>query len=892
MINTIPLNIYKSLHRLIFLALLFAGLKGFGQCATVHAAFTVSPTSLCTTSKLNNITITNTSTGTAAGSATYQWYLLDPTMPPMKPLNGAPGIVPIQDDGEGYFILVAHDPVTNCYDTAKVRLVISEPPVANFTFTNNNECPGTVLTFTNTSAKVYPFTTYLWDFGDGTTSTLKNPTHSYAATGTYPVTVKTTNDAGCEDISAVKTVTVTSGPIASFTFNNNQCANNPVTFTNTSTNTNGTTTYAWTFGDGGTSTAANPTHTYTTANTYNVELTVTNGVCSHSSLNVITILDPPTSSFTFTNNNQCAGTVIDFTNTSTNTTGSTTYAWDFGDGSTSALGNPSHTYATAGTYTVTLTVANTVNCKTVSLPTVITVTSSPTASFTFTNNNQCAGTLISFTNTSGGATGSSTYDWNFGDGGTSTLSNPTHTYATGGSYNVTLTVKNGLSCTNASPAIPVTVKATPVSKFTFSSSSCTSMDVSFTNTATTSGAAGTYLWTFGDGNTSTAENPTHSYTANGTYNVTLKITDATTGCSNTSAISKITVGSLPPVLNFTMSPLTGCSPRTVTFTNSSTGAVPASNFDWDFGNGITLTGVKDPPTQLYHAGSWTVRLISGNACGVDTIYKTIVVDTMPKAMVIAKPLKGCLPINFTAINNSTGGNLKYEWYVNGVLTDTSRIISNKIFNTASNTVQLKVNNSCGSDDTTLTITSSSKVETEISPLKSTICSASNFMFTYTQISSGDSLNYFWDFGNGNTSTLANPPAQTFINPGTYDPILIVTGKCGADTSIAHLQVYPIPPAPTILDTTICNGATITLNATAPGEKYEWFDKPNGTLLKVGNGFKTPPLTTNTTYYVQSTILDCSSPLKAVTVKIKQNPLPPTVTNDTICAGETGILTAT
>jgi gliding motility-associated-like protein len=893
MINTIPLNIYKSLHRLIFLALLFAGSKGFAQCATVQSSFTISPTEVCTFSKSNNFVVTNTSSGSAANTASYKWYIYDPTIPSTSLLTTwgkNPGTQPLINDGEGEIILVAYDAGTACYDTSKVRLVISEPPTANFTFNNNNQCTGTLITFTNTSAKVYPYTTYLWDFGDGTTSILKNPTHIFAGAANYTVKVTTTNHPGCE-ASMTKTVTVTAGPEASFTFNNNQCANNPVTFTNTSTNTNGTTTYAWDFGDGGTSTAANPTHTYLTANTYNVELTVTNGVCSNTSLSVITIVNPPTSSFTFTNNNQCAGTVIDFTNTSTNTSGATTYAWDFNDGSTSTLDNPSHTYATAGTYTVTLTVANTANCKTVSLPTVITVTSSPVATFTFTNNNQCAGTLISFTNTSGGTTGSSTYDWNFGDGGTSTLSNPTHTYAAGGSYSVTLTVKNGTSCTNVSPVTTITVKTTPVATFTFNSSSCTSTSVSFTNTSATSGAAGTYLWTFGDGNTSTLENPTNLYGLNGTYNVTLKVTDAATGCSNTSAVSKITVGNLPPVLNFTMGSLTGCSPRTITFTNSSTGAVPASNFDWNFGNGNVLTGVKDPPPQLYHAGAWTIRLISANACGIDTLYKTIVIDTLPKAMVIANPLKGCLPINFTASNNSTGGNLTYQWFVNGVLTDTAKIISNKIFTTASNTVQLKVSNSCGTDDTVLTITSSPKVETVISPLKSTICSASNFMFTYSQISSGDALTYFWDFGNGNTSTSPTPPAQIFINPGTYDPILIVTGACGADTSIAHLQVYPVPPAPTIADTTICTGTSVTLSATAPGEKYEWYDKPGGTLLKVGNGFKTPVLTANTTYYVQSTIVDCSSPLKAVTVKIKPLPLPPTVTTDTICYGDSTLLTA-
>ena len=848
-------------------------------------------------SKSNNFTITNTSTGTAVTSnaATYSWYLVDPTKPPATPLSNSknPGTIPLVDDGEAYFMLVVRDPGASCNDTSRVRIAISEPPTANFTFTNNNQCAGTNIVFTNTSAKVYSYTTYQWNFGDASaTSNLKNPTHTYATAGTYTVTLTTTNNAGCEDVSTA-VVTVTAGPVASFTFDNNQCAGNAVTFTSNSTNTTGATTYAWNFGDGATGTGATPSHTYALPGIYYVELTVANGsACPNTSLpSVINIIEAPTSSFTFTNDNQCAGTDLEFTNTSTKTIGTSTYTWSFGDGGSSNLENPTHKYAAAGTYTVTLTVANSANCKAISSPVIVTVTGSPVATFTFTNDNQCAGTVLSFTNTSSGTTGSSTFEWDFGDATKSTAANPTHTYSTGGTYNVVLTVKNGGACANISPPTTVTVKATPVSTFTFNSASCTSTSVTFTNTSTTTGGAGTYLWNFGDGNNSTVENPMHSYGANGTYNVTLTITNTSTGCSHTSTVSKITVGNIPPVLNFTMSPLTGCSPRTVTFTNTSTGAAPANNYDWDFGNGNTLLDVKDPATQLYYQGTYTIRLISENACGKDTLEKTLVVDTLPKALVVAQPIKGCLPLNFTALNNSTGGSLNYQWFVNGVLINTDKIITTQVFTTPSNTVQLKISNSCGSDDTTFTVTTSPKVKTTIAPLKLTTCSVDDFTFTYSQKSEGDGLTYFWDFGNGNTSTLPNPPAQTFINPGTYTPMLIVTGTCGKDTSIGKLTVYPVPVAPTVADTTICIGSSVTLTATAPGEKYEWYDKPNGTLLKVGASYKTPVLNANTTYYVQSTISDCTGPLKAVNVKVKPVPLPPTATDDEVCANEKGVLTA-
>ncbi len=345
---------------------------------------------------------------------------------------------------------------------------------------------------------------------------------------------------------------------------------------------------------------------------------------------------------------------------------------------------------------------------------------------------------INVTNTSTGPNANTViYEWYIGNFAqtpttTSGLSGPGTLGTSGdGEGFVYLVAHDAFGCYDTAK-VRLVISPPPTANFTFDNNNkCAGTTITFTNTSTAIDTYTTYLWDFGDGNTSTAKNPTHSYTTNGTYSVKLTSTNNSI-CEDdvTKAINVTTA----PVLNFTMSPLTGCAPRTVTFTNLSSGAVPSSNYDWDFGNGNTLTGVKDPPAQLYHEGTWKVRLISGNSCGIDTLYQTIVVDTLPKAIATPLPLKGCLPINFTALNNSTGGNLKYQWFVNGLLTDTTKIISNKIFTTASNTVQLKVSNSCGTDDTTFTITSTATVSTVIAPLKSTICSANDFSFTYSHTS--------------------------------------------------------------------------------------------------------------------------------------------------------------
>jgi PKD repeat protein len=144
--------------------------------------------------------------------------------------------------------------------------------------------------------------------------------------------------------------------------------------------------------------------------------------------------NPPTAGFTFS----CTGLTCNFTDTSTDDAGISSRSWNFGDGGTSTSTNPSHTYASGGTFAVTLTVTDTGGLQDSDAQnvTVAATNAPPTANFTF----NCTGLTCSFTDTSTDDAGISSRSWNFGDGGTSTATNPSHTYASGGTYAVTLTV--------------------------------------------------------------------------------------------------------------------------------------------------------------------------------------------------------------------------------------------------------------------------------------------------------------------------------------------------------------------------------------------------------------------------------------------------------------------
>lgn len=688
-----------------------------------------------------------------------------------------------------------------------------------------------------------------------------------------------------------------------------------ISFVNTSTGAGAAgANYNWylngTFFDNTSGLASPANSTISAVGTYNYMMVATDGppLCHDTAIVQVIIRPNPSAAFTFAPNNQCAGTTINFTNSSTGTGAFTSYSWTFGDAGTSSSASPTHVYSAGGSYNVTLTISNGAGC-TSSVTHTVTVLPTPVAAISGDDGDgdtqYCLSPVdnttsedVTFFNSS---TGAVSYTWNYGDGSSSFTTGSTasivHTYNSYGTFTVTMTATGANGCTSTTSLTVVFDKfvsasfAVPLGEF----SGCLPHTVSPVNASQN---ANLYVWNFGDGTppvtTTNFVAPSHTYTTPGSYTISVV---ASNSCNtSTSTVGPITVVG-PPLVAFSASPALGCSPQVVTFGNTTTGASPTTNFYWDFGNGNTLNGVKFPPAQTYYQGTWTIMMVSGNACGTDTVYHTIVVDTIPTAIMTATPTNGCTPVVVATTNSSVGGNLSYQWYIDGVLTYTTPTIPNQTFtapagNTAVNhTIHLHVFNHCGVDDTTVTITVHPLVVAIVSPVTSTICEGSSV--TFTQSSRGDSLSYAWDFGNGNTSTLAAPGSQTYSAAGTYNVLLTVNGYCGTDTASAIVHVNPIPVAPTVLPATICAGSTATLTATAPGGTYQWYNAPAaGTLLFTGASYTTPVLATTTTYYVQSTIGGCTGPRTAVTVAVNPTPSAPTALGATICAGSTATLTAT
>ena len=329
---------------------------------------------------------------------------------------------------------------------------------------------------------------------------------------------------------------VVTPPTAGFTVNQTDgCA--PLTVQFTSTSSSNTTNFNWQFPGAipSSSTTQNPTVVYPNSGNYSVTLTVSNSAGSNSTTQTNYITVPPLTTASFSS--MVNGATASFINSSSN---ATIYAWGFGDGSTSTQTDPSHLYATDGTYIVTL-IANGL-CSADTTTQSVVITTPPTAGFSSNLTDGCAPLTVQFSSTS--SANATNFDWQFpgGSPSSSSIENPTVLYSTPGTYSVTLTVSNSAGSNTVTQSNYITVSPLPASGF---SSSILGAIATFTNTSTN---ASSYLWDFGDGETSTQISPSHTYANNGTYTVTLVSTGPCGTASDTQTITIITVNIKEPGL--------------------------------------------------------------------------------------------------------------------------------------------------------------------------------------------------------------------------------------------------------------------------------------------------------------------------------------------------------
>ena len=425
----------------------------------------------------------------------------------------------VEANGTTFIVTATATSPMGCLSVDTLEISALKGVIASIT-SSGNGCAPLNTTFTNDSENA---SEYSWSFSDGDVSIDFEPVHTFDNTSgnieTFPIELIAIAENGCNDTAVVQ-VTVYPEMAAQFSSPQASCSPFEVVFTNESTEN---ATFEWTFGDGDLSTEINPTHIFDNENTgddetFIVELTVTSEYgCSNHATSEIGVLAKPVVDFHVTPVTQTFPNTTVAIEVLSTSGSSSSVLWNFGDGNISTNENPGeHTYDTWGVFSISATISN-AYCSDDGLATINILTPIPELAFTGRGKG-CAPFTVDFTNLSQYA---DNYKWHFGDGTTVFSENATHTFTEAGTYDITLEAVSydGVLVEEIQYA-SITVFPRAQSDFSLFPTEvfAPGEPIQFYNLST---EADEFVWYFGDGESSSDENPTYEYTNAGNYNVTL-----------------------------------------------------------------------------------------------------------------------------------------------------------------------------------------------------------------------------------------------------------------------------------------------------------------------------------------------------------------------------------
>ncbi|MCF8428219.1 MAG: PKD domain-containing protein, partial [Bacteroidia bacterium] len=683
---------------------------------------------------------------------------------------------------------------------------------------------------------------------DGGTPSVALPgvnTLSGLSAGSHTVKIVASLAGDCYDTATATFIVAV--PTPAFVATPASCGTTVAFNATSSTSTYGALTYAWDFNAAeGTGTGPTISYSFLSGGSKDVILTATaESGCTADITNAVTVSSTTGASASFTSAAMVSACTngIDFTNTSG--TGFT-YSWDFGDGKSSNVYSPSKSYGSAGTYTVTLTVVDGACVSTASSTVVIpSTTGGPAASFYVVNNantQPLSTNRFDFFNSSqhNGFGWMTSYSWDFGDGTTNTTNTFVYgkTYATEGDYEVTLTAVSSLGCTSTAKQL-VHVTASATSSFTYVPNTCGSKDVAFTSTAT---SASTYYWSFGDGSHSTDANPTHTYSADGSYSVTLKVNNTTTSAAQVvNVVSNPVVGAITRTTN-------GCN-NLYTFTNVSTGT--SLTYVWTFSGGTGAASTTSTATRTYAApdlGTTVDLAVSADGrCTVNATQLVFDADASLPGVVPALTVTAASNCGLTRTIDNTGstGASSYEVKIdNGSYAVQSTFPYDVTLTAGSHTIYLKaINGSC--EEVASEIVSVGSVTPSFTATSSA-CGASVTFTNTTTNTAGATPTYAWSSSNSPFTSTSTSPTYTFASAGTYSVTLEATLPNGCVSSVTNASVTAnagTGPVASFTSTMVvggsCNTGVSFTNTSTGATTYVW---------SFGDGTVSVPSTTSTIFH--------------------------------------------
>jgi len=691
-------------------------------------------------------------------------------------------------------------------------ITVGLTPVAQFDAHYAFTTIPTRVEFTDSSLGSTPMT-WQWDFGDGSTSTDQNPSHTYIQRGTYTVKLTINNAYGSSSAIKKDYISVGMAPQAAFV-GSPTSGDVPLNVAFKDQSSGEITSWTWDFGDGTGATEQNPVHTYWTPGVFNVLLTVSNeyGSSDASRNQYITVVGDLVSKFAANPSSGKAPLAVRFADRSIG--GPTAWSWDFGDGTFSADQNPSHTFTAAGSYDVKLTITR--GTDTASSTQTINVGGVPNADFVGAPTQLNPDEAVAFTDRSSNSPTS--WAWDFGDTAASTVQNPTHSYQLKGIYTVALTARNANGKDTETKTSYINVGMPPKAEFipiiVPYQQYRVPMTVNFVDQST--GLPTSWAWDFGDGTTSGEQNPTHLYQKEGIYTVTLMAKN-NFGSDTRVRTDLITVGGGAAVDFVADKTVVGIG-RIVSFTDLSTSS--PTEWTWDFGDGTTGTGSK--PDHAYRAtGVYDVSLTASNPYLTNSRTKNqyITVLSIPKADFVADKTRGGAPMAVAFTDKSLNGPTAWTWDFGDGSTATEQNPSHTYTTLGSYAVSLTASNKDGSDSTS----KANYIVTTLAPVANFKADRqigrAPFIVQFTDLSTNNPTSWSWDFGDGTSSSDQNP-RHIYMNEGAYDVRLTATNQYGSDmvfkngTSAQGIVSTTAPTMPATIPVTMAPTVARTVATTA------------------------------------------------------------------------------
>ncbi|MBI4647200.1 MAG: PKD domain-containing protein, partial [Bacteroidia bacterium] len=679
------------------------------------------------------------------------------------------------DEAGVYSVELIINSLTGCSDTITKALTIVNLEAG---FVYEGSCNSNIIIFTDTSVVQYDtIAAWLWDFGDGDTSSAPNPQHEYAVTGDYDVSLITQSGTGCSDTIFLN---VSLNFFTADFIYAGVCMNmEGVTFIDNSAALNDSiTSWSWDFGDGSYDTVQNPLHHFDTIGTYPVQLVIaSDSGCSDSIVKYITISSV---SAAFAYNNYClSDNGVIFSDSSEIINDSIiSWYWNFGDTTTDTLQNPIHQYNVAGVYNVQLIINSLNNCSDTIYDTITIIDIAPA----FSSVGHCVNEPVIFTDNTVVTNDSLiSWYWDFGDSDTSTMQNPQHFFVFGNEYIVSLITQTAQGC---SDTISENITVYSVSAVFSATNVCFDDDfVSFTDGSIPfNDSIVSWSWDFGDSGTALVQNPQHHYDTIGDYFVTLIILSAQ-NCSDT-ITQVVKIVDADADFGYTGS----CSSALIIFTDSST--VENDNIDswwWSFGDGEYAI-IPNPQHQYAAAGNYNVTLVIHTTEGCsDTIIKNVSMNFF----VADFGYSSCMSdsgITFNDLSNPENIIVSWTWSFGDGFSDT---VQNPVhfYDTAGNyLVELVIVSDSGCVDTIGKYISLRLIQASFAT--ENIClSDSGVIFTDSSEVVNDSLiSWGWYFGDGNSDTIQNPVNQYSIADNYIVQLIIGSANNCLDSLIDTISV--------------------------------------------------------------------------------------------------------